>query len=452
MAFVCGDPRGHRVAVILEIDDTPGASFPLAVDTCEMLPLMNKMKRIADRHGNRFEDGGAKWRTVRSFDLVAGRVEGPTRRKMLSDALPGIIEQAVNSTAKQLHAACEEDAGSSTELEFSAVGVNPGGSVGEPLRASSTVADADTDGAIAEVNTPLHDSACLSEEDAAPTEFQSVVEASHEVVNIAASRASSAVVTTPSVVVIDVEVAGNEKPSGSNEDVCLRGDPSAADARAARTNEIASGEVTLGGALSKPSESTIACEKSDEFAGTCPAASPTEQELVEASDYLAKIPTRYQRAKIRHQAKKRPGQWSVSRSRKRRYQMKCSVTKSGSNIYHARSLKAQKIKKLLRSPGVLGRMRVLHKRRPVYAEPTQDDRLIMDEVQWPAGINEIDECVTNGITFPDIGDYHSCECVGDCFMDTCANINTAVYCTPDCCKLGALCSNAPPLTRDAETV
>ncbi|KAE8875410.1 hypothetical protein PF003_g40465 [Phytophthora fragariae] len=32
----------------------------------------------------------------------------------------------------------------------------------------------------------------------------------------------------------------------------------------------------------------------------------------------------------------------------------------------------------------------------------------MDEVQWPAGIKEIGECVTNGVTFPDIGDYHSC--------------------------------------------
>ncbi|KAE9017736.1 hypothetical protein PF011_g6577 [Phytophthora fragariae] len=279
---------------------------------------------------------------------------------------------------------------------------------GEPLRTSSTVANADTDGVITEVDTSLHDSVCLSEEDAAPTEFQNAVEASHDVVDIAASRASSTAVTTPSVVVIDVEAGGNDKHSGPNGGVCLRDDPSAADARAASTIEKASGEVTLGAALLKPSESTISCEGSDELAGTCPAASPTDQELVEASDYLANIPTRYKRAKIRHQDKKRPGQWSVGRSRKRRYQMKCRVTKSGSNIYHARSLKAQKIKKLLRSPGDLGRIRSLHKRRPVYTEPTKDDRLIMDEVQWPAGIKEIGECVTNGVTFPDIGDYHSC--------------------------------------------
>ncbi|KAE9045090.1 hypothetical protein PR003_g7110 [Phytophthora rubi] len=149
------------------------------------------------------------------------------------------------------------------------------------------------------------------------------MEASHDVVDIAASRASSTAVTTPSVVVIDVEVAGNDKPSGPNEDMCLRDDPSAAEARAASTNEQASGEVTLGAALLQPSESTFSCEGNDELAGTCPAASPTDQEVVEASDYLEKIPTHYQRAKIRHQAKKRPGQWSVSRSRKRRYRMKC---------------------------------------------------------------------------------------------------------------------------------
>lgn len=36
-----------------------------------------------------------------------------------------------------------------------------------------------------------------------------------------------------------------------------------------------------------------------------------------------------------------------------------------------------------------------------------------------------------------------CEFYGDCFIDTCASVASAVYCTPESCKPDANCSNAP---------
>ncbi|GMF41877.1 unnamed protein product [Phytophthora fragariaefolia] len=60
MAFVCGDARGDRVATILSVDDTEGEPYPVSVDTGEMIPLTNMVKRHADRFGNRFKTGAVE--------------------------------------------------------------------------------------------------------------------------------------------------------------------------------------------------------------------------------------------------------------------------------------------------------------------------------------------------------------------------------------------------------
>ncbi|OWZ21722.1 LOW QUALITY PROTEIN: Set domain-containing hypothetical protein [Phytophthora megakarya] len=51
-----------------------------------------------------------------------------------------------------------------------------------------------------------------------------------------------------------------------------------------------------------------------------PAKAPSHFDLVAVGDYLRSIPTCYERAKIRHQPKKRAGAWHVPHSRKRRKQ------------------------------------------------------------------------------------------------------------------------------------
>ncbi|OWY97092.1 LOW QUALITY PROTEIN: Set domain-containing hypothetical protein [Phytophthora megakarya] len=142
---------------------------------------------------------------------------------------------------------------------------------------------------------------------------------------------------------------------------------------------------------------------------------------------LRPIPTRYEWAKIRHQPKTRAGAWHVPRSRKRRNQKKCAITRSGSQIHHAQILKAQRTNKMLRLPGI-------------FARPPAASHL----VPWPSDVNYIEESeVAYYITFPDIGYRDPCECVGDCFPDTCRNALLSIYCTPDCCSLEANCMNAP---------
>jgi hypothetical protein len=66
------------------------------------------------------------------------------------------------------------------------------------------------------------------------------------------------------------------------------------------------------------------------------------------------------------------------------------------------------------------------------------------EEEWPAEVKYITESIVpEGIAFPDIGEVDQRICEGDCFLDTSWNAMTAMFCTPDCCRLGAVCSNAP---------
>ncbi|GMF43467.1 unnamed protein product [Phytophthora fragariaefolia] len=108
MAFVCGGARGHRVATILSVDDTQGEPYLVSVDTGEMIPLTNMVKRNADRFGNRFKTGYAKWRKLRTLHLSAGRVQAPTRPSTLNAALERAVEAAVADTRRQLAAEREE--------------------------------------------------------------------------------------------------------------------------------------------------------------------------------------------------------------------------------------------------------------------------------------------------------------------------------------------------------
>ncbi|GMF45576.1 unnamed protein product [Phytophthora fragariaefolia] len=138
------------------------------------------------------------------------------------------------------------------------------------------------------------------------------------------------------------------------------------------------------------------------------AVPPTQEDLLQMHNYITSIPTRG------HQAK-------------------CAITRSGTHLYHVKSLTAKKTKELLRLPLVHERLANLHARRPVCVEPAVDERHVLQEVEWPAEIAHVEECIIPaGLAFSDIGDFGKCCCVGDCFMDTCENAACAVYCIPEC--------------------
>ncbi|KAE9023643.1 hypothetical protein PR003_g14108 [Phytophthora rubi] len=100
MAFVAGDPRGHRVSKVLRIDRKDD-EFPIRVDTQEMLPLTIMLKRKCDRNDVDISSD-AKWRKLRTFRLVDGEVEGETRADRLNADLKKGLEDAMKATKKIL--------------------------------------------------------------------------------------------------------------------------------------------------------------------------------------------------------------------------------------------------------------------------------------------------------------------------------------------------------------
>ncbi|KAG3111982.1 hypothetical protein PI124_g13417 [Phytophthora idaei] len=86
------------------------------------------------------------------------------------------------------------------------------------------------------------------------------------------------------------------------------------------------------------------CDKGVDTYNETDVSSPTDRDLLKADGYVKPIPTTWMRS---------AGAWRAPRSRNRRHQAKCGVTRSGTAIYHAHSLKARKVQTLLRLPGVL---------------------------------------------------------------------------------------------------
>ncbi|ETK79272.1 hypothetical protein L915_14856, partial [Phytophthora nicotianae] len=76
--YVCGDRRGHRIAVVLKIvsmDDNP---FPVSLDTQETLPLTAMVRCRFDGVANELPIDRVRWRKLRSYKLVTGMHDAPT--------------------------------------------------------------------------------------------------------------------------------------------------------------------------------------------------------------------------------------------------------------------------------------------------------------------------------------------------------------------------------------
>ncbi|RLN88064.1 hypothetical protein BBJ28_00003623 [Nothophytophthora sp. Chile5] len=128
---------------------------------------------------------------------------------------------------------------------------------------------------------------------------------------------------------------------------------------------------------------------------------------------------------------------------------------NGSTIYHAHTVKAKQMEDLLRLPGMRNKLSAVRGYIPTFVEPTPPppykvtqvnvyQTYVMEEMPWPDWVKPITQSIVPaGLRFEDIGDGDACLCHGDCFADTCTNAKMAIYCTPDCCRLNAKCSNAP---------
>ncbi|OWZ04474.1 Set domain-containing hypothetical protein [Phytophthora megakarya] len=93
-AFVMGDPRGLRRAVVTKVDGADGVDFPIAVNTEEMIPTDMMLKRVVCRSGIRVEAGEGRWRKLRTFELTTGTFSAETRSSVLNKALQGAVAAA----------------------------------------------------------------------------------------------------------------------------------------------------------------------------------------------------------------------------------------------------------------------------------------------------------------------------------------------------------------------
>ncbi|ETO63376.1 hypothetical protein F444_18897, partial [Phytophthora nicotianae P1976] len=396
--FVAGDARGLRSSVVLGIKEDVAAEYPISVDTGEMIPRDMMMKLTVDRFGNRFKPQYAVWRKLRTYTLIPGTCSAPTRASVFNVAISHAIRDAFGATADELRRTRE-------------------GIVEETLDA---VDGAEVDDLVSDHHSTLPSTP--PDPDAAPDDIVSYVDA--EVVSME-SEGFAEMHEAPPIEADDNSVTVCENEMHSSAPVMNN----------EGYNVGTSVPTTSGDATT--SEETASTPIVDRI------TAPTDQELQDANNYLRSIPTRLERAKKRHQPKKRGCPWHKPRSRKRRYQTKCAVTRSGTQIYHAHSIKAKKVKQLLKIAGVKSRLKALRLRRPNFKELVKGGRVLLDEVPWPDGVRKISSCERNGIIFPDLGSYCKCRCIGDCFWDSCDNAEAAVYCTPSCCNLGARCSNAP---------
>uniref|UniRef100_H3GY83 SET domain-containing protein n=1 Tax=Phytophthora ramorum TaxID=164328 RepID=H3GY83_PHYRM len=359
-AFVCGDRRGYRRAVVTRVDGGADVDFPITVDTEEVIPPDMMLKRVAHRFSIPLKAGGSKWRKLRTFDLVTGTFSAETRASALNKALEGAVAAAFDAVRDGYRDASEEivpetpqnSACSSPDAESNPDHMR---SPRTPMRSGSPTASAAEDSTRSKECSP-------SEGIGAESSLRQI---------------------------IDLVSPGEESRTLSNAE------------------------------SGRPSKEEVAA-------------------------YVLAIPNRHARAKIRHQAKKKRAQWHVPRSRKRRHLAKCAITKSGSAIYHAKTFKAAIFKNLQSSPEVQEHLENLHTRRTTYQYSAQKaSRNLLRAVPWPAEIQRITSCKRNGVKFPDIGHFDPCQCMGDCFWDSCSNVASLSFCTPKYCNLGARCSNAP---------
>ncbi|ETL77818.1 hypothetical protein L917_21265 [Phytophthora nicotianae] len=307
---VCGDRRGHLITVILKMVSTDNNPFPVSLDTQKPPPLTAMVRRRFDGVGNELSIDRVRWRTLRSYELVAGTHDAPTAADRLGAAMKAAIHEALVASVAIKRAECEGISNRqphrlflNPELNVAARGLSrpssPADFAIDPLPISSmglTVPGAE-----------------IAPEGLAPNPLEAPAEA---IMDLTADDE-------------DTEVEGDtaegvDGPTKDEEDVTIKD------------------EVPSSPPWSRNKLRRIERVVETEF---------TDAQLRTASDFVKVVPTRWQRREIRHQRKVKAGDWSEGRSRKRRHQAMCGLTRSGTQLYHAHSTKAKMVKALLRLRG-----------------------------------------------------------------------------------------------------
>ncbi|ETL80660.1 hypothetical protein L917_18866, partial [Phytophthora nicotianae] len=406
--FVCGDRRGLRVGVVLQISSALGNPFPVSLDTEEPLPLTNMVRRRFDIAGTALLLDSVRWRKLRSFQLVPGVYKAPKGAARLCDALKAHLDEAFASIGAVLPS--ESDETSSRP---------PNRFVRDPPRDDPAPRHSRPS------RTPIfgiEPSPCSSETTGALT------------ANILPEGFRKTTLQMPVEAIVDL--------AGDDMEQDVDGDGKE-DEKSTQTNIV--------DALASPpwSRNKLRRMPSNYEPITDLEAADDEPEVMDtdvlaAGDFMETVPTRWERHKRRHQRKQKAGQWREGRSRKRRHLKLCGVTRSGMRLYNAYSTKARSAKAILRIRGLRTRLRELRLRRSTYVEPSTTGYFLPKEVPWPSDVLKTNECLnTEGVEFADVGDFGRCSCAGDCYLDTCANADGALYCTPESCNLAGKCSNAP---------
>lgn len=364
-AFVCGDPRAHRLAVVVRVAQQEDYDYPIALDTREILIRTTMVRRKKDKEGNPVT--GSMWRKIRTFNLVDSICDAPLRSARLNRALRTVVSDVFAALRGQ-----QRDRSAHEESE----------QVGEVRNVGAVGTD---------------QASCFDDVSVPPVvaPLLPVVEPIQE---------------TPTILIAD-------SSDGDDSDVRVL-------AVVPRANSAAGDSEKLGDIKRGPTE---------------------EQTGIAVKGFLA-IRTRDQVSAAGHKAKRKKTGWHVPRSRKPRYQAKCVLTRDTKFIYHASTLRAKFIQDCVKHPTIAARVNELRKRRPVFKLPEVPQTVEEKSVVWPTAIRYLVESLNpHNIKFPAADDLGMCDCEGDCFFGVCQNSLSAVYCTPQVCKLGGCCSNAPIL-------
>jgi hypothetical protein len=97
--------EANRHAVVTSVDGSDDVDFPIAVDTKEVMPKAMMLKRLKERSG---KPVAGLWRKLRSFELVPGTFEAPSRASALNKALTGAVAAAVEADREAVQDAGDE--------------------------------------------------------------------------------------------------------------------------------------------------------------------------------------------------------------------------------------------------------------------------------------------------------------------------------------------------------
>ncbi|ETP49123.1 hypothetical protein F442_05267, partial [Phytophthora nicotianae P10297] len=100
-AFVCGDHRGYRRAVVTCVDGGDDVDFPVTVSTEEPIPTDMMVKKVENCLGNPLARVKTKWRKVRTFELVPGTFSAPTRSSALNSTLQAAVAAAYEAVRRE---------------------------------------------------------------------------------------------------------------------------------------------------------------------------------------------------------------------------------------------------------------------------------------------------------------------------------------------------------------